>query len=558
VPRPCQEDHPLSPEACRVCRWCTDDSEMGAFHRRLWNEPEPINGRAFVYPPSEIVPGLIDPIAAPALIPVPSRWPHDPRVIARHRDALKRLAGADLPNPGRRAGSGLVLVGGGRYWAGNVVAVKMLRDTGSTLPVQIWHRGGEEPIRPADLANLPGVEIRDLTTLAPRPRALGGWESKTVAILASGWERVLFLDSDAYCLRDPAALLDRLSPAEPFLFWEDFPTPNGTVNWSQWGLAEKPYRIRVQGGHLALHVRHFWRELVLAHWLNQHSDFAYTHQYGDQDSWCIALALTGGPHRSLGTARWEEVAFVCDWLDAPFVVHRCQAKMFFPEDARPDDRSSNRRHDHLPAEGQAWRHWQTLLSSRSAVEAFGQVYASGLWDSAECSGAGSSPREARPYLDLVNALIKLSGWRRVVDLGSGDGYIASRLEAPEVVAVECHHPHVQRLRTASPEKQWVHLDLDRDRDQLPSGDVALLKDVLHHWPTRVIRDWLAWAQTCGKWRWLICTQDRHQDADDDDCPLGGHRPLDRAMEPLRSFPFEPVGDYLHKSVLLLPIGGPGA
>jgi hypothetical protein len=192
------------------------------------------------------------------------------------------------------------------------------------------------------------------------------------------------------------------------------------------------------------------------------------------------------------------------------------------------------------------------VSSRPAAEVFGRVYAAGLWGPGQTSGDGSTPQQAGPYLDAVNALAKVSGWRRVIDLGCGDGFVASRLEAPEVVGVDCHAPHIDRLHRESPGKGWLRLDIDRDRERLPSGDAALLKDVLQHWPNRLVRDWLAWARDCGKWRWVVCTQNHNQGADGRDCALGGYRGLDPALEPLRGLGLVPLCGYLHKSVLLLP------
>ena len=324
------------------------------------------------------------------------------------------------------------------------------------------------------------------------------------------------------------------------------------MNWSPGGRGES--RVPpVQGGQFAIHVKHFWRDLVLAHWLNQHSDFSYAHQYGDQDSWRVALTVSGSPYVRLGPAPWDEIAHVCFIGSVPTVVHRCQAKMFFPEDVEIGDTLSNRRLDRLPGEAHVWGHWQNLVASRPAPDVFGRVYDNALWGPGQCSGNGSTPEQARPYLDLVNGLTQVSGWRRLIDLGCGDGFIASRLEAPEVVGVDCHAPHIERLRKQAPTREWLHLDLDRDRDKLPTGDAAFFKDVLHHWPDQLIRDWLAWARTCGKWRWLVCTQDRLQDIDAQDCPLGGYRALDPAREPLRSLGLIPLCDYLYKSVLLLPV-----
>jgi hypothetical protein len=339
---------------------------MGAFHRRLWGEPEPNEEPALG--PREIVPGLADPIAEPAFQPVPHGWPYDGRVVRRHREALFRLARAEMPSPGPRRGCGVLLVGGGRYWPGIVVAVGMLRDSGSRLPVQVWHRGDQEPVRPDDLAGHDPVAIHDLTALRPQPRILGGWEAKTLALLACGWERVFFLDADAYCLCDPEPLLGRLSAAEPFLFWDNHAFAWHEVAWATWGVdgsAVPP----VQGGQFAIHTIHFWRELVLAHWLNQHSDFSYGHYYGDQDSWRVALAVTGGAYGRLGPSRWDSFAHICDLEGQPVVVHRCRAKMLYPEDVLPGDHESNRRLDRLPGEARAWAHWHALLSARGPTPA---------------------------------------------------------------------------------------------------------------------------------------------------------------------------------------------
>ena len=106
----------------------------------------------------------------------------------------------------------------------------------------------------------------------------------------------------------------------------------------------------VQGGQFAIHMRHFWREFVLAHWLNQHSDFSYFHHYGDQDSWRVSLTVTGGAYKVIGRAKWDDIAFICEAEDRPLVVHRCRSKLFYPEDVSPGDVESNRRLARLPGE----------------------------------------------------------------------------------------------------------------------------------------------------------------------------------------------------------------
>jgi SAM-dependent methyltransferase len=205
----------------------------------------------------------------------------------------------------------------------------------------------------------------------------------------------------------------------------------------------------------------------------------------------------------------------------------------------------------LPGEERAWAFWDELLSSRSAEKVFSKLYTRREWGPNESSGPGSSHVEAKPYLELANGLIELSGWQRVIDLGCGDGYIATQLDAAEVIGVDCYPIHIARLREQWPERGWLQLDLDRDREKLPEGDVAFLKDVLLHWPNHLVCDWLTWARKSGKWNWVICTQDNLQEREGQDCLLGGLRPLDIEKEPLKNLNLVRLCDFMKKSVLLL-------
>ena len=86
---------------------------------------------------------------------------------------------------------------------------------------------------------------------------------------------------------------------------------------------------------------------------------------------------------------------------------------------------------------------------------------------------------------------------------------------------------------------------------MPTGEVALLKDVLHHWPSWMVVEFLAWASTCGKWQRIVLTQDCHQPEADADCHLGGYRALSSDLPPLRQFGLKMVTMYLHKAVLVM-------
>jgi Mannosyltransferase putative len=495
----------------------------------------------------KVILGLLDPIQDPELEYTPQKWADWAPVRLRHIESLRQWAEYDHKPPVSLSGSGIVICGGGRYWAGAVIAARMIRKF-SMLPIQIWHRGQDEPVNLRDIEGFENLAIVDASKLE-RPRVLRGWECKSFALVRCGFERVLLLDADAYPVGDFTPMLAKLDSA-PFVFWSDFPANADKVKWDAYGLPSQD-SPPIIGGHLAINLRTFWKTVAVAYWIDQHSDYFYRHQYGDQDSWRVALALTGAESLHLGPANWEHPAFVCRLDGQPLFVHRCKGKLMVPQFRHQEQ--SKAPATHLPMEREVWDHLHNLLASgqRSAEETFGDVYRSGEWAPNQRSGKGSTEKEARPYLHLINSLIQVSGWKTIVDLGSGDGWITSRIAAANVIGVDCHRPHIQTLDKTNPDVWWLHLDLDTDRDILPDGDMCLVKDVFQHWPNEMVREWLDWAILKRKWKWLLVTNDRNQaGGDGEDTWLGGYRGLNPSFAPLKEFGFQLVAEYLHKAVLL--------
>jgi SAM-dependent methyltransferase len=447
----------------------------------------------------------------------------------------------DIPAPEVAEGDGVVTCGGGKYWPGVVVSVRMLREV-SDLPVQVWHRGGDEPIEPADLDGVPGVTFHDAT--AYPHRRLRGWETKTQALVHCGLRRALFLDADAYCVSDPRPLLD-LASQHRFVSWSDMAGQDKNMVWSAFGLSHSvcSRTPTIQGGQLAIDLVLARRELVVAHWLNQHSDYSYHFGFGDQDMWRVAFAATGGSRIDLGEPPWDDVAFICSLQGVPVAVHRCQSKMLRGE--------SPKRNNRLPKESKAFGYFHDWLAKHeTAAEVFGKIYQGGLWGPPGDSGLGSSDAQAAPYLEIIDRLIVENDWRSVVDLCCGDGRITKQIVANFIAAVDVHAPHIARLAAERPDIDWRCLDIDRDRDKLPSGGVALVKDVLHHFGEALTRDWLNWARTCGKWGAVVITNDHDQYLPD--CRLGGWRGLDPAKPPLSEVAgLRKVTSYLGKTVMIL-------
>lgn len=311
--------------------------------------PEAVQSRVSV---PVLSPGIRDPIpCVPCVQSHDQAWADHPGNISEHMSILKAfVTGREpLPDAPQASQDGIVYVGGGRYWPGIVVGVKILRSTGCTLPVQVWHRA-DEPVISREVAGL-GVELIDSTSHAREhggARILGGWEAKLWALTHCGLKNVLFLDADAYCVDDPTSMIRGVDGGEPFQFWQDQPAMANSVLWKKVWKAGDNGVPQVQGGQLLIDIPRAWRLLCVVHWLNQHSDFYYKHVYGDQDTWRVALAAFNDRTmwRNRGPAEWKSPAFVIG--EPPIIVHRCRAKLFTDMNPQP--------HRHLPKEDQvfAW------------------------------------------------------------------------------------------------------------------------------------------------------------------------------------------------------------
>jgi acetyltransferase-like isoleucine patch superfamily enzyme len=297
-----------------------------------------------------------DPIPEPELKPLPKGWATNPEVKNRHIAAFRRMIQTTFEPPEGLEGDGIVMCGGGKFWPGIVVAAKMLRDTGCKLPLHVYHRGSDEKVHPHE-----GMTIFDAEKINPKPRIIRGWETKTLAILHSGFRRVLYIDADAYCVADPTPLFDLLNKA-PFVFWEDFENQRKTAKWAAYGLRDMSKDVpTIQGGHWLIDLPNFWREFRIAHWLNQHSDYFYQHAYGDQDQWRVVIAALGSRVLSLGHAEWKWPAFDCRHEGKSYIVHRCQGKMF------PGEMPG--RNDALPGESKAWEYFAPYAGKKPAPRA---------------------------------------------------------------------------------------------------------------------------------------------------------------------------------------------
>ncbi|RDI82974.1 hypothetical protein Vi05172_g6801 [Venturia inaequalis] len=150
------------------------------------------------------------------------------------------------------AGTGIVTVAGGEFFGPSIVGIRMLRQTGSTLPVEVFLADWSEyepkiceEVYPAlnarcivvtdyVLPDVPEQRVPDLPSITH-------FQLKALALLLSSFEQILYLDSDSIPLLDPQSELFSRPPY----------THTGYIGWPDFWLGtESPifYTIAGKGG----------------------------------------------------------------------------------------------------------------------------------------------------------------------------------------------------------------------------------------------------------------------------------------------------------------------
>jgi hypothetical protein len=456
---------------------------------------------------------------------------------------------------------GVIYIGGGRYWPGIVVGCKMLRKLGYEGQIEIWYRGKVESVYSYDLSDL-NVRMYDISTfqdsfddfrLDLSTYQHGGWCAKLYALMHTGLERVLYLDADAYCVENPQKLFDLLY-GYSFVFWKDLPSQANSIKWQNvypnGFVSDVP---QIQGGQLLINRTNAKQIIQIANYLCEHADYYFQHMYGDQDTWRVALSfLQSKDYYCIGKANWQNVAFNCMYEGKSYVIHRCRGKLFDQKDIPAGKTNYSNPHYNLPRESEVFDLFAECLNNREreASQVFNNIYTKKLWGK-QPSGSGSTIKEALPYIDYVNDLIRSKGYETVVDAGCGDLAIAGKLECKQYFGYDCVD-NIRDLRNVrfSSIFNTFSLDIYKNYGIMKMGDVLLCKDVLHHWPNEWVENWLERLIESKKWKAIVLCNDRLQLYEGQNCHLGGYRALSHLMFPLKGFPFKLAKEFLHKEILI--------
>jgi len=217
----------------------------------------------------------------------------------QHRQLLEQVVENLPPFPAERfAGRGIVICGGGaKYFPCLWVCIRLLRQLGCVLPIEVWHLGVREMT--ADMAALLepyGVACVDARVIRQSHpvRLLAGWELKAYALLHTRFAEALLLDADNVPVADPTFLFDDPAYREKgAVFWPDFGQlgPERAI----WRITGIPYRDEpeFESGQILVDKVRCWPALALAVHFNEYSDFYYRHVHGDQETFHLAWRKLG-------------------------------------------------------------------------------------------------------------------------------------------------------------------------------------------------------------------------------------------------------------------------
>lgn len=176
----------------------------------------------------------------------------------------------------------------------------------------------------------------------------------------------------------------------------------------------------------------------------------------------------------------------------------------------------------------------------SVEDIFTRIYATEAWGKG--SGAGSVPVHCLEWINFVRRFIREEQLHSVVDLGCGDWQFSPYIYHD--LNVQYTGYDVVKLVIDENKKQWgdqgyvfEQLEFSSHVAEIRDADLYILKDVLQHWSSTRITNFLqeVLSSKLHLKAILICNCSEPEDWPEHDICDGGWRPLVAARLPLRAF-----------------------
>lgn len=247
-------------------------------------------------------------------------------------------------------GDGIVMCAGGfQYGTDAYIALKLLREQGCELPIELFHRNDEMSAEMKELfESLGNLEVRNIDQIAsisiPSRFAI-----KPLSIYHSKRKRVLLLDADNMTVKDPTGLFKLLDDEDvSAVFWPDYwHIERDAACWKALSESQRErvtYAFSQESGQVLVDRSRSMRALSLCCKINVmlHSQlkrlFPKPFNEGDKDTWHFSWLATDTPYQMISSraggagARDVNGQYIgntivqYDDVGEPAFLHKCWAK----------------------------------------------------------------------------------------------------------------------------------------------------------------------------------------------------------------------------------------
>lgn len=195
-------------------------------------------------------------------------------------------------------------------------------------------------------------------------------------------------------------------------------------------------------------------------------------------------------------------------------------------------------------------------------KAFQTIFNDKSWgtnlDNRPSSGPASWIRMAQPFSDwLFGEFLVQNNIQRIVDIGCGDWQYMREMDLSEYsyIGVDCVKDIVtyNNRKFGKQNVEFIHND-GSNADNLPTGDVYVVKDVMQHWTNIYVVNFLKKVIAQKKCRFIVVVNDYQQETETQDVKhLGDTRPLNSQLNPLKQFDPEVIKCYGSKQISVIHI-----
>ena len=153
---------------------------------------------------------------------------------------------------------------------------------------------------------------------------------------------------------------------------------------------------------------------------------------------------------------------------------------------------------------------------------FTNIYETNHWGSNEMAeyrgSSGWGSKYHKEYSDFLRKFIKDNNINKIVDLGSGD-FVAGEEMYKDMSINYIGYDVYKKVVDYNNEKyknkyNFIHLDFYNKKEQLQSADLCIIKDVLQHWETDEIYNFLDYITNNKLYKYILIINCCCQTVDD--------------------------------------------